>query len=82
MHRIVILDLIQNLGGDTADRHSPRKRESTEQGHCTVIADSIRNPEGRGQGRQQDKPTNSPSPLMGEESKVRVTTMHSIVTIL
>ena len=63
-------------------RHSPRKRESTGLG-CTVIADLIRNPEGRrtrcvassfwtrsrihrvGQGRQQDKPTNSPSPLTG-----------------
>ena len=47
------------------------------QGECVVavpvIADLIRNPEGRtGQTTRQHQPTESPSPLMGEESKVRV----------
>ena len=38
-----------------------------------VIADLIRNPEVRWTDRQQSKTTNRiPSPLMGEESKVRV----------
>ena len=38
----------------------------------TVIADLIRNPEGKRQGAgetSQHQPTESPSPLMGEESK-------------
>ena len=40
----------------------------------TVIADLIRNPEGRGRGHdiKTKQPTKSPSPLMGEESKARV----------
>ena len=48
----------------------------------TVIADLIRNPEVKGV-RGNNKTTNqSPSPLMGEESKVRVKTMQRIVTSL
>ena len=42
----------------------------------TVIADLIRNPEGRGDaGETRQHNHQSPSPLMGEESKVRVKTM-------
>ena len=73
----------------------PRRRESTARGtphapHRHVIADLIRNPEGRtgrtgpsywlqgsihsaGHTNKPTQPPESPSPLMGEESKVRVT---------
>ena len=49
-------------GGVTTRQHQPPR---------PVIADLIRNPEGW-QGNNKSKPTTFPSPLMGEESKVRV----------
>ena len=44
--------------------------------HRHVIADLIRNPEGQGvrSNKKTTPTTNSPSPLMGEESKARVNT--------
>ena len=45
--------------------------------HRPVIADLIRNPEGRqGDTGEQANTNQYPSPLMGEESKVRVTPTH------
>ena len=40
--------------------------------HRHVIADLIRNPEVRGRAATRQNNNQSPSPLMGEESKVRV----------
>ena len=40
MRSVVILDLIQNLGVDTAYRHSPRKRESIKR--CNASSQSCK----------------------------------------
>ena len=49
----------------------------------TVIADLVRNPEVRRPGRQQANTTyRIPSPLMGEESKVRVIARQSHHTVI
>ena len=56
----------------------PPTRESTQPGNDDhVIADLIRNPEGQGVwATTSPNQPYYPSPLMGEESKVRVKTMH------
>ena len=66
------------------DENDEEQSSSALQAHTLAQRDRrLVNPEVKGEATQQDKTTtNSPSPLMGEESKVRVKTMHRTVTSL
>ena len=55
---------------ESPHRHSGLDPESTGRGHCTVIPRGSGNPQGGDDSKTT--PTILPSPLMGEESKVRV----------